>query len=105
MFFQLLYFVTFKCRISMIDFTEILVYLILTYVGVLHLGHVIWTLPSGNKVKLTFTTEFFLIRFLDAFLRRRLDFHSDKVADNSVSMLDWNIVFRAKYPTGCSGIL
>ena len=68
----------------MIDFTEISVYLIFTYVGVLHLGSVIWTLPSGNKVKLTFTTEFFVIRFLDAFLRRRLDFNSDKVADNPV---------------------
>ena len=82
MFFQLLYFLTFKCCICMIDFTEISVYLIFTYVGVLHVGSVIWTLSSGNKVKLTFTTEFFVIRFLDAFLRGRLDFNSDKVADN-----------------------
>ena len=89
----------------MIDFTEILVCLIFTYVGILHLAHVIWTLPPGSKIKLTFTTWVFLLNFVDPFFERRLNFYSHKVVDKPVSMFYSNIVFRAKYPTDCSGIL
>ena len=103
--FELLYFLNFKCCICMIYLIEILVYLIYTKAGVLHLGHVIWTLTSGSNVKLTFTTGRFLISFVDAFLRRRLEFYIHKVVDKPVSMLNRNIVFRAKYLTDCSGIL
>ena len=103
--FELLYFLNFKCCICMIYLIEILVYLIYTKAGVLHLGHVIWTLTSGSNVKLTFTTGRFLISFVDAFLRRRLKFYIHKVVDKPVSMLNRNIVFRAKYLTDCSGIL
>ena len=103
--FELLYFLNFKCCICMIYLIEVSVYLIYTKVGLLHLSHVIWTLTSGSNVKLTFTTGLFLISFVDAFLRRRLNFYIHKVVANPVSMLDRNIVFRAKYLTGCSGIL